>query len=120
MAKAGMACLYPDASVITRCAAIAVARRQGDSAKVVVKDSIGWSSTYSILTIEIAAISTALDYIQDSFEPDPSEFPFEAPYLRVTLFSDSQYALEAGCATAKPVCQGLFELFAKKQFKPEF
>jgi hypothetical protein len=26
----------------------------------------------------------------------------------------------AGCATAKPVCQGLFELFAKKQFKPEF
>jgi hypothetical protein len=58
-----MACLYPDASVITRYAAIAVARRQGDSAKVVVKDSIGWSSTCSILTEEIVAISTALDYI---------------------------------------------------------
>jgi hypothetical protein len=28
--------------------------------------------------------------------------------------------LHTGCATAKPVCQGLFELFAKKQFKPEF
>jgi ribonuclease HI len=62
---------------------------------VVVKDSVGWSSTCSILTTEIAAISTALDYVQDSFEPDPSEFPFEAPYHRVTLFSDSQHALEA-------------------------
>jgi hypothetical protein len=30
------------------------------------------------------------------------------------------YQLLTGCATAKPVCQGLFELFAKKQFKPEF
>jgi hypothetical protein len=62
---------------------------------VVVEDSVGWSSTCSILTTEIAAISTALDYVQDSFEPDPFEFPFEAPHLRVTLFSDSQHALEA-------------------------
>jgi ribonuclease HI len=95
MAKAGMACIYPDASVTTRRAAIAVARRQGDSAKVVVRDSVGWSSTCNILTAEIAAISAALDYVQDSFEPDPSEFPFETPHLRVTLFSDSQHALEA-------------------------
>jgi hypothetical protein len=29
-------------------------------------------------------------------------------------------AVYTGYATAKPVCQGLFELFAKKQFKPEF
>jgi L-gulonolactone oxidase len=29
-------------------------------------------------------------------------------------------SIDTGCATAKPVCQGLFELFAKKQFKPEF
>lgn len=33
--------------------------------------------------------------MQDTFEPEPSEFPFEAPHLKVTLFSDSQHALEA-------------------------
>jgi ribonuclease HI len=128
MAKAGMACLYPDASVTTRCAAIAVARRQGDSAKVVVKDSVGWSSTCSILTTEIAAISTALDYVQDSFEPDPFEFPFEAPHLRVTLFSDSQHALEAikagnsartGRALLRRIAESVYAL-QKKEIEVEF
>jgi ABC-type polar amino acid transport system ATPase subunit len=33
---------------------------------------------------------------------------------------DEEWWIQSGCATAKPVCQGLFELFAKKQFKPEF
>jgi hypothetical protein len=44
-------------------AAIAVARRHGDSATVVVQESIGWASTCSILTAEIAAIAAALDYV---------------------------------------------------------
>ena len=34
------------------------------------------------------------------------------------ILSESQPKC-SGCATAKPVCQGLFGLFAKKQFKPE-
>ena len=42
--------------------AIAVARRSGKSAIVVLRDSIGWASTCSILTTEIAAIAAALDY----------------------------------------------------------
>jgi ribonuclease HI len=128
MAKTGMAYLYPDASVTTRCAAIAVAYRQGDSTKVVVKDSIGWSSTCSVLTTEIAAISTALDYIQDSFEPDPSEFPFEAPHLRVTLFSDSQHALEAikagnSARTGRALLQRITDSFyalQEKEIEVEF
>jgi hypothetical protein len=36
IAQAGAASLYPDASVTTRCTAIAVTRRHGDSATVVV------------------------------------------------------------------------------------
>jgi hypothetical protein len=32
---------------------------------------------------------------------------------------DAGVCIGSGCATAKPVCQGLFGLFAKKQFKPE-
>jgi hypothetical protein len=42
--------------------AIAVARRNGKGAIVVLRDSIGWASTCSILTTEIAAIAAALDY----------------------------------------------------------
>jgi 1-acylglycerone phosphate reductase len=40
--------------------------------------------------------------------------PFQAAY------NASKAAMCTGCAIAKLVCQGLFELFAKKQFKPEF
>jgi ribonuclease HI len=95
---------------------------------VVVKDSVGWSSTCSILTAEIAAISTALDYVQDSFEPDPSEFPFEIPHLRVTLFSDSQHALETikagnsartGRALLRRIANSFYAL-QKKEIEVEF
>jgi ribonuclease HI len=95
MAQAGVASLYPDASVTARCAAIAVARRRRDSATVVVQDSIGWSSTCGILTAEIAAIAAALDYVRESFEPDSRERPLLAVRLRVAIFSDSQLALGA-------------------------
>jgi ribonuclease HI len=56
---------------------------------------IGWKSTCSVLTTEIAAIAVALDYAQESFEQEPPKYPFEALRLRVTIVSDSQYALEA-------------------------
>jgi ribonuclease HI len=95
IARAGIASLYPDASVTTRLAAIAVARRNKEGAVVVLQESIGWESTCSVLTTETAAIAAALDYAQESFEQEPPKYPFEAPRLRVTILSDSQYALEA-------------------------
>lgn len=64
IAQAGIASLYPDASVTARLAAIAVARRVGEYAEVVLQDSIGWASTCSVLTAEVAAISAALDYLR--------------------------------------------------------
>jgi ribonuclease HI len=95
IAQAGIASLYPDASVNTRLAAIAVARRNKEGAVVVYQESIGWASTCSVLTTEIAAIAAALDYAQESFEQEPPKYPFEALRLRVTILSDSQHALEA-------------------------
>jgi ribonuclease HI len=95
IANAGIASLYSDASVTARCAAVAVARRRGDSAELVVRESIGWSTTCSILTAEIAAIAAALEYVQEAFEPEPQEHPLLATKLRITIFSDSQLALEA-------------------------
>jgi ribonuclease HI len=95
IAQAGIASLYPNASVSTRLAAIAVARRDGECATVVLQESIGWASTCSVLTAEIAAIAAALDYARESFEPESPEYPFEALRLRVTVLSDSQLALEA-------------------------
>jgi hypothetical protein len=62
IARVGVASLYPDASVTTRLAAIAVARRYKEGAVVVFQESIGWASTYGVLTTEIAAIAAALDY----------------------------------------------------------
>jgi hypothetical protein len=41
-------------------------------------------------------------------------------FTHLFLISTEGWDAGTGCATAKPVCQGLFELFAKKQFKPEF
>jgi ribonuclease HI len=95
IARAGIASLYPDASVTTRLAAIAVARRNKEGAVVVLQESIGWEPTCSALTTEIAAIAAALDYAQESFDQEPPKYPFEAPRLRVTILSDSQYALKA-------------------------
>ena len=95
IAKAGIISLYPDASVAARLAAIAVAKRDGESATVVLQESIGWASTYSVLTSEIAAIAAALDYTQESLKPGPQEAPFTVLRLRVIILSDSQHALEA-------------------------
>jgi ribonuclease HI len=95
IAKAGIISLYPDASVAARLAAIAVAKRDGESATVVLQESIGWASTCSVLTSEIAAIAATLDYIRESLEPGPQEAPLTALRLRVIILSDSQHALEA-------------------------
>ena len=95
LANAGIASLYSDASVTARCAAVAVTRRRGGSAEVVVQESIGWSTTCGILTAEIAAIAAALEFVQDAFEPEPQELPLLATKLRITIFTDSQLALEA-------------------------
>jgi ribonuclease HI len=128
IAQAGAASLYPDASVTTRCAAIAVARRHGDSATVVVQESIGWSSTCSILTAEIAAIAAALDYVQESFDPDWWEFPPSATRLRVVILSDSQLALGAiqaansaksGRSILRRIAESFFAL-QKKDIDVEF
>jgi len=94
-AKAGIASLYSDASTTARCSAVAVTRQRGNSAEVVVQESIGWSTTCGILTAEIAAIAAALEYIQEPFEPDPRELPLFATRTRITIFSDNQLALEA-------------------------
>jgi hypothetical protein len=71
IARAGRASLYPDASATAQMTAIAVARRHENNATVVLQESIGWTTTCDILTAEIAAISAALEYIQESFEPEP-------------------------------------------------
>jgi hypothetical protein len=89
IAQAGIPSLYPDVSVTTRLAAVAIARRNRESATVVLQESIGWVSTCSVLTTEIAAIAAALDYAKECFEQEPPKYPFEAPRLRVTVLSDS-------------------------------
>jgi hypothetical protein len=85
IARTGIARLYSDASFTTCLAAIAVARRNREEATVVLQESIGWASTCSILTTEIAAVVAALDYARESFEPGPQEYPFEALRLRITI-----------------------------------
>jgi hypothetical protein len=62
IARAGIASLYLDASVAVRLAAIAVVKREGECTTVVCQESIGWVSTCSILTIEIAVITAVLGY----------------------------------------------------------
>jgi hypothetical protein len=76
IAQAGIASLYPDASVTTCLAAVAVARRNKEGAVVVLQESIGWASTCSVLTTEIAGIAAALDYAQESFEQEPPKYPY--------------------------------------------
>jgi ribonuclease HI len=91
----GITSLYTDASVATRLTAITVAKRDKQATTIVLQESIRWVSTCSILTAEIAAIAAALNYAQETSEPEPQQFPFEAQRLRVAIFSDSQYALRA-------------------------
>jgi hypothetical protein len=62
IARVGITSLYPDTSVAARLAAIAVVKRDRECAVVVCRESIGWASTYSILTAEIAVITAALSY----------------------------------------------------------
>jgi ribonuclease HI len=95
IARAGRASLYSDASATAQMVAIAVAQRRENNATVVLQESIGWTTTCDILTAEIAAISAALEYIQESFEPEPQELPLFTTRLRISLFSDSQLALMA-------------------------
>jgi ribonuclease HI len=62
---------------------------------VVVQESIGWSTTCSILTTEVAAITAALEYVQEAFKPEPQELLLLTTKLWITVFSDSRLALEA-------------------------
>jgi hypothetical protein len=72
--------LYTDASVAKRLASIAVVQRIGVTTQVVRQKSIGWASTCGVLSVEIAAISAALEYAQENLKPSMSE---------LVVFSDS-------------------------------
>jgi hypothetical protein len=71
IAGANIIGLYADASVTKRLASIAVVRRTGIATQVVQQDSIGWVSTYGILSAEIAAIVAALEYALEHIKPLP-------------------------------------------------
>jgi hypothetical protein len=62
IAKVRVLGLYIDALVGKRLASIAVVKRLGIFKRVVRKDSIGWASTCSVLSAELAAIAAALTY----------------------------------------------------------
>jgi ribonuclease HI len=72
--------------VAKRLASIAVVQRIGVTTQVVRQKSIGWASTCGVLSAEIAAILTALEYAQENLKPPMSE---------LVVFSDSQQALRA-------------------------
>jgi len=65
IARARVLGLYVDALVGKRLASSAVVKRLGMFKRVVRKDSIGWASTCSVLSVELAAIAAALAYAQD-------------------------------------------------------
>jgi hypothetical protein len=71
IAQARITSLYPDASVATRLTAIIVAKRYRQATTVVLQESIGFALTCGILIAEIAAITAALDYAQESLKPEP-------------------------------------------------
>jgi hypothetical protein len=54
--------LYTDTSVVKRLASIVVVQRIGIATQVVRQESIGWVSTYGVLSVEIAVISAALEH----------------------------------------------------------
>jgi hypothetical protein len=85
IAKARVLGLYVDTSVGKRLASIAVVKRLGIFKRVVRKDSIGWASTYGVLSAELAAIAAALTYAQGHLKPQQ----------QLVVFSDSQHALRA-------------------------
>ena len=57
--------LYVNTLVGKRLASIVVVKRLGMFKRVVRKDSIGWASICSMLSVELAAIVAALTYAQD-------------------------------------------------------
>jgi len=55
-------CLYTDASVGEKLAAVAVVQRVGIQIHVARQEVIGWVMTCSVLAAELAAIAMALEY----------------------------------------------------------
>jgi ribonuclease HI len=82
--------LYTDASVAKRLASIAVVQRTGIATQVVRQESIGWVTTYGVLSAEIAAISAALEYALE--QPKPQQ---QVATTKLVVFLDSQQALRA-------------------------
>jgi ribonuclease HI len=83
-AAARTMCLYPDASVGKKLAAVAVVQRLGIQTQVIRQEVIGWANTCSVLAAELAAISMALEYAENHLHQ-----------TQIILFSDSQRALRA-------------------------
>ena len=77
-------CLYTDASVGKKLAAIAVVQRVGIETRMLRQEVIGWAKTCSVLAAELAAIAIALDHADRYFHQ-----------TQIVLFSDSQRALRA-------------------------
>jgi hypothetical protein len=76
--------LFADASVSRRLAAIAVVRKAGTDMRVVKQESIGWTSTCGVLSAEIAAVASALEYAQEH-----TESPLQQRRLGLVVFTDS-------------------------------
>jgi ribonuclease HI len=85
--RANIFSLYTDASVTKRLASIAVVQRTGPRAQVVRQDSIGYASTCTVLSAEVAAIAAALKYAE--------EHRAQLRFQQLAIFSDSQQALRA-------------------------
>jgi ribonuclease HI len=77
-------CLYTDASVGEKLAAVAVVQRVGIQTHVARQEAIGWAKTCSVLAAELAAIAIALEYADRHLQQ-----------TQIVLFSDSQQALRA-------------------------
>jgi len=75
-------CLYTDASVGDKLAAVVVVQRVGILTYVARQEVIGWAKTCSILAAELAAIAMALEYADRHLQQ-----------TQIVLFSDSQQAL---------------------------
>jgi ribonuclease HI len=58
--------------------------------RVVKQESIGWTSTCGVLSAEIAAVASALEYAQEH-----TESPLQQRRLGLVVFTDSQHALQA-------------------------
>jgi len=77
-------CLYTDASVGKKLAAIVVVQRVGIETRVLRQEVIGWAKTCSVLAAELATIAIALHHADRHFH-----------HTQIVLLSDSQRALRA-------------------------